>query len=75
MAQVKKVLYFIIISVILLMITTNPSLMKENDVNDYKKFAKDILSKVKNQFLEVIGDNYNQIYKEAKIINSWGENK
>ena len=55
--------------------TTNPSLMKENNVNDYKKFAKDILSKVKKPIsFEVIGDNYNQIYKEAKIINSWGEN-
>ena len=55
--------------------TTNPSLMKENNVNDYKKFAKEILSKVKKPIsFEVIGDNYNQIYKEAKILNSWGEN-
>ena len=67
MAQVKKVLYFIIIGNFIDGFTTNPSLMKENNVNDYKKFAKDILNKIKKPIsFEVIGDNYNQIYKEAK---------
>tara|TARA_B100001121_G_scaffold245427_1_gene220285 strand:- start:520 stop:1269 length:750 start_codon:yes stop_codon:yes gene_type:complete len=55
--------------------TTNPSLMKENNVDDYKKFAKEILNKVKKPIsFEVIEDNYKQIYNEAKIINSWGKN-
>ena len=57
-------------------ITTNPSLMRQNNVNDYKIHCKKILKISKNLpvSFEVFGDNETEIYRQAKIISSWGKN-
>ena len=57
-------------------ITTNPSLMRQNKVNNYKLHCKKILKISKNLpvSFEVFGDNEIEIYRQAKIISSWGKN-
>lgn len=56
--------------------TTNPSLMKKSNITNYKKFAEAILSKVNKKPIsfEVLSDDLNEMYNEAKIINSWSDN-
>ena len=56
--------------------TTNPSLMKNQGVNDYEKFAKDILNIVDNKpvSFEIFADNTAEIINQAKYISSWGKN-
>ncbi len=56
--------------------TTNPSLMRKAGAKDYKNYSKKIL-KVCNKkpvSLEVFGDNFSQMIKQAYQINSWGKN-
>ena len=57
-------------------LTTNPSLMKKSGIKDYKKFALEVLNKIKNKPIsfEVFSDDLNEMYKQAKVINSWGKN-
>ena len=55
--------------------TTNPSLMRKAGAKDYKKYSKEIL-KVCNKkpiSLEVFGDNYDEMKRQALKINSWGK--
>lgn len=56
--------------------TTNPSLMKKSGIKDYKKFSIEVLkiTNPKPVSLEVFSDNLNEMYKQAKIISSWGKN-
>ncbi len=56
--------------------TTNPSLMRKAGITDYKKFAHDVLKIVtkKPVSFEVFSDEINEMEKQAKEINSWGEN-
>ena len=56
--------------------TTNPSLMKSAGVKDYKGFAKEISKKVKNKPIsfEVISDDLNGMYNQARKISKWGNN-
>ena len=56
--------------------TTNPSLMKSAGIKDYKSFAKEISKKVKNKPIsfEVISDDLNVMYNQAKKISKWGNN-
>ena len=56
--------------------TTNPSLMKKAGVKDYQKFAKEILKIIKNKpvSFEVFSDDFREMERQAKLINSWGEN-
>lgn len=56
--------------------TTNPSLMRKSGIKDYKKFAKKILSKVKQKPIsfEVFSDDLDDMKKEALEINSWAKN-
>ncbi len=56
--------------------TTNPTLMRKDGVKDYKKFAKNILNKIKNKpvSFECFADNFNEIEKQARIIQSWSKN-
>ncbi len=56
--------------------TTNPSLMKKSNISNYKEFADAILSTVKTKPIsfEVLSDDLNEMYNEAKIINSWSDN-
>lgn len=56
--------------------TFNPSLYKKLGAKDYIEFSKDILKKIPKKpiSIEVIGDNYNECLREAKIINKLSEN-
>jgi transaldolase len=56
--------------------TTNPSLMRKAGAKNYEKYAKNILKVSKNKpvSLEVFADNDISMLKQAKKINSWGEN-
>ena len=56
--------------------TTNPSLMRRAGAKNYKEYSKKILSICKNKpvSLEVFADNYEDMMKQAKEINSWGKN-
>ena len=55
--------------------TTNPSLMRKAGAKDYKKYSKNIL-KLSNKpvSLEVFGDDYKSMKKQALMINTWGKN-
>lgn len=56
--------------------TTNPTLMKQSGVIDYKSFAKDLLSKINDRPIsfEVFADELPQMEKQAIEISSWGGN-
>jgi len=53
-------------------LTTNPSLMKKSGVSDYCNFAKKV--KIKPISFEVFADDINGMYRQAKIISTWGKN-
>lgn len=57
-------------------LTTNPTLMKKSGVKDYQKFALDVLKIVKKKPIsfEVFSDDFKEMYRQAKIISSWGDN-
>ncbi len=56
--------------------TTNPSLMKLSGAKNYKNYSLKILKvcKTKPISFEVFGDTYDQMLRQAMIINSWGKN-
>ena len=56
--------------------TTNPSLMRKAGAKNYKSYSKRIL-KICNKkpvSLEVFGDSYAEMKRQAFKINSWGKN-
>ena len=56
--------------------TTNPSLMRLAGAKNYKNYSLKLL-KICNKkpiSLEVFGDNFDQMFNQANIINSWGSN-
>ena len=56
--------------------TTNPSLMRLTGAKNYKNYSLKLL-KICNRkpiSLEVFGDNFDQMFNQANIINSWGNN-
>tara|TARA_B100000686_G_scaffold327277_1_gene386037 strand:+ start:445 stop:1143 length:699 start_codon:yes stop_codon:yes gene_type:complete len=56
--------------------TTNPSLMRLAGAKNYKKYSLRLLKicKKKPISLEVFGDTFQEMLKQATIINSWGKN-
>ena len=56
--------------------TTNPTLMKVAGVKDYKAFALDILSEIKDKSIsfEVFSDDFDEMERQALDIASWGDN-
>jgi len=56
--------------------TTNPALIKKAGIKDYEKFCKDMLGYISEKpvSFEVISDDFDEMYRQAKIISSWGEN-
>ena len=50
--------------------------MKSAGIKDYKSFAKEISKKVKNKPIsfEVISDDLNVMYNQARKISKWGNN-
>ena len=55
--------------------TTNPSLMRKAGAKNYTLYSKNILRICKNKpvSLEVFADEFNEIKKQAKIINAWAK--
>jgi len=56
--------------------TTNPTLMKKAGISNYKEFARDILSVIKDRPIsfEVFSDDFAEMEKQALEIASWGSN-
>lgn len=56
--------------------TTNPTLMKKAGVTDYVGFAKDILQHITDKpvSFEVFSDDFTEMERQARIINSWAPN-
>lgn len=56
--------------------TTNPTLMKKAGITNYKEFAKDILSLIKDRPIsfEVFSDEFDEMERQAIEIFSWGSN-
>ena len=57
-------------------LTTNPSLMKKEGVDDYKNFCVDILKSIKDKPIsfEVFSDDFDEMERQALEIASWGDN-
>lgn len=57
-------------------LTTNPTLMRKAGVSDYRAFAKEILSEIKDKPLsfEVFSDVFADMERQALEISSWGDN-
>lgn len=57
-------------------LTTNPTLMRKAGINNYRKFAKDVLAEIKNKPIsfEVFSDNFNEMISQGMEIASWGKN-
>jgi transaldolase len=56
--------------------TTNPTLMRKAGVTDYKGFAHEIIRLIPDRSIsfEVFSDDFNEMYKQALEISSWGSN-
>lgn len=56
--------------------TTNPSLMKQAGVTDYKTFANEVVQEFPETSIsfEVFGDDFEIMKKEAEVLSSLGEN-
>ena len=57
-------------------LTTNPTLMHKAGVSDYRAFAKDILSEIKDKPIsfEVFSDEFPEMERQALEIAGWGDN-
>lgn len=56
--------------------TTNPTLMNKAGIKDYKQFAIDVLSEIKDLPIsfEVFSDSFDEMFEQAKLLNSLGKN-
>ncbi len=56
--------------------TTNPTLMAKVGLTDYTAFAKTVLADIKDRpfSFEVFSDDWDEMERQAMIINSWGAN-
>ena len=56
--------------------TTNRSLMRQSGAKNYKNYSLKILKicKKKPISFEVFGDTFDEMLRQAMIINSWGKN-
>ena len=56
--------------------TTNPSLMRLSGAKNYKNYSLKLLKVCKKKpiSLEVFGDSFEEMLRQAMIINSWGKN-
>jgi len=56
--------------------TTNPSLMRKAGAKNYQSYSKEILKICRNKpvSLEVFGDEYSDMNKQAIKINTWAKN-
>lgn len=56
--------------------TTNPTLMRKAGIADYRAFAHDVLSVIRDRPIsfEVFSDEFGEMESQAKEIASWGSN-
>jgi transaldolase len=56
--------------------TTNPTLMRKAGVNDYEKFAREILQEIPDRPIsfEVFADDFAEMARQARNIATWGKN-
>ena len=56
--------------------TTNPTLMRKAGITDYAKFAQEVLSRITDRPIsfEVFSDEFDDMERQAHIINSWADN-
>ena len=56
--------------------TTNPTLMRKAGINDYERFAREILAVITNKPIsfEVFSDEWDEMERQAHQIASWGPN-
>jgi transaldolase len=56
--------------------TTNPTLMRKANITDYQAFARDILASIADRPIsfEVFADEFDEMDRQARIIDSWGPN-
>lgn len=56
--------------------TTNPYFLRLAGVEDYEKFAREVIKSIPDLSLsfEVISDDFDSMEKEARIVTTWGEN-
>lgn len=56
--------------------TTNPTLMRQDGVEDYETFAREVLAVIKDKpvSFEVFADDLEEMEKQARVIASWGDN-
>lgn len=56
--------------------TTNPTLMRKAGVTDYEKFAKEVLSEIRDLHIsfEVFADDFSEMERQARKISQWGKN-
>jgi transaldolase len=56
--------------------TSNPSLLKRAGIQNYEHWARFMLKEIgsKPLALEVMSDDFIEMYRQAKIIQSWGKN-
>jgi len=56
--------------------TTNPTVMRKADVDDYEAFAKAVLAAVDGQpvSFEVFADDFDTMERQARKIATWGDN-
>jgi transaldolase len=57
-------------------LTTNPTLMNKAGITDYRAFAMDILSVIRDKPIsfEVFSDDFKEMKRQALEIASWGDN-
>jgi len=56
--------------------TTNPTLMRQAGISDYRSFANEILLTIKDRSVsfEVFSDDFKEMEQQAHEIASWGKN-
>jgi transaldolase len=56
--------------------TTNPTLMREAGVEDYRSFGQEVLEIVPDRpvCIEVLADDHKEMARQARAIQSWGRN-
>lgn len=57
-------------------LTTNPTLMRKAGVRDYRAFAREVLSVIRDKpvCFEVLADDFPNIERQAQEIASWADN-
>jgi transaldolase len=55
--------------------TTNPTLMRKAGIQDYERFARDVVAAIPDRPIsfEVFSDDFEEMARQARQIASWGE--